>query len=133
MRVTTNTLKQFTAMRESLVAEKATIEARLKELNEALGEESSESASSPPKGGSKSVTVNSRKGPRAGKISLRSAVLQATKDGPMTKEEILKAVRKIGYRFTTANPMGYLRAVIYRKQDFKNEGGKFSPAERESR
>ena len=45
------------------------------------------------------------------------------------KQEILDAIHKLGYRFTTKNPMNSLGVILYGKNPrFKNENGRFSPA-----
>jgi hypothetical protein len=61
-------------------------------------------------------------------LSLREAVRKATSARPLTKAEILNAISKLGYRFTAKDPMNSLNVVLYTKGQFKNDGGKFSPA-----
>lgn len=69
--------------------------------------------------------------PRAGssKLTLREAISRATKTRALTKTEILEAVQKIGYKFSSADPMGSINAFLYGKagkREFRNDAGKFS-------
>jgi hypothetical protein len=45
----------------------------------------------------------------------------------LTKEQILEAVKKLGYRFATARPMASLNAYLYQKGQFKRQNGRFAP------
>lgn len=115
-------IKQFVALRERLVKEKAEIEARLGEINTVLG-------------GMKSIE-QPRKEPRATPVhripnpmSLREAVLKVTAKKALTKQEILDEVQKLGYRFGGGNPMNSLGVLLYgKKPKFKNIDGRFSVA-----
>lgn len=53
--------------------------------------------------------------------------MQVTKDTALTKEQILSAVKKLGYKFGAPNPLPSLNAVLYSKPKFANDDGKFSP------
>ena len=56
-------------------------------------------------------------------------MVQLTSKRAMTKQEILSEVSKLGYRFTTKDPVNSLNAVLYGKNPkFKHAGGKFSSA-----
>jgi hypothetical protein len=62
-------------------------------------------------------------------ISLPKAVVQVTSEHPMTKQEILEAVQKIGYRFHTKEPLKSLNPILYGdKPKFIRIDGKFSSA-----
>lgn len=115
-------LRQYVTLRESLMKEKTALEARLREINKALGQEGATSAAR--------VTVIARPMRKRAKnpMSLRAAVVQVTKDKPMAKPEILAAIKKIGYVFTAKDPVNSLNTVLYSGKTFKNQGGKFSPA-----
>ena len=122
-----NDIRRFLNLRDSLMQERAKLETRLREINQALGESnlstSQESPTLPAKGAAK------RGGRRAGGISLREAVLQVTSKGPLSKEDILNGVKQLGYRFSTSNPLNSLGVILYGKNPkFKNDGGRFSPA-----
>lgn len=129
-------IRRYLSLRDSLVQEKAKLEDRLREINEALG------ATAPASSAARSSTTPSapatrgRKGGRrrgAGGISLRDAVLQVTSKGPLTKEEILQGVKQLGYRFSTNNPLNSLGVILYGKNPkFKNENGRFSSTSTES-
>lgn len=63
------------------------------------------------------------------KLSLREAVRQATARKPLTKAEILEAVSKLGYKFSTNKPANSLNSVLYGdKKEFKNFDGRFGLA-----
>ena len=112
----TDKLKQYVALRESLLKEKATLETRLAQIQKALGEETSRPASVP--------RANAR---IKNKMSLKDAVRRVTSARPLTKSEILEAIRKIGYRFAAKDPTNSLNVILYTKGNFKNQDGKFSP------
>lgn len=114
-----DSLKTFARMREKLAADKARIEARLQEINAALGFAYAPRPTPVPR------ATRSRNS-----LSLRKAVIQVTTGKPMTKEEILSAVAKLGYRFTAKNPVNSLNVVLYGSKNpkFKNDDGRFSPA-----
>ncbi len=118
-------LKQYVALRESLLKRKATLEAELAKIYAALGE-SSASAAVP------SAAVRAAKTGRKrakNSLSLKAAALQVIAEKPLTKPEILKAVAKLGYEFTAKDPMNSLNTLLYSDKAFKNEGdGKFGPA-----
>ncbi|MFM1767643.1 MAG: hypothetical protein RJA22_172 [Verrucomicrobiota bacterium] len=62
-------------------------------------------------------------------MSLREAVKKVLASGPLTKQEILAAVQKAGYKFTASNPMNSVNVVLYTKGQFaKRPGKRFAPA-----
>lgn len=122
-----DSLKKFAALRTSLVNEKRKLEQRLAEINAVLG---TESAPAPARAAAKRASsVAAPKKPRTrNPVSLKEVVRQVTSEKPMTKEEIFAAVKKAGYKFTTDKPFASINVVLYTKGQFKNNGGKFSPA-----
>lgn len=62
------------------------------------------------------------------KVSLRDMALKVTKGNPMTKEQIIEAVRKAGYVFNASDPIPSLNSVLYSNKQFRNQAGRFSPA-----
>jgi hypothetical protein len=141
-------LAKFVKLRQALVAEKAAVEARLVEINQVLGQVAPGAAAAaparrlgrPPKAKTaaagplaapeKSGTPKKRGGWKRAKnaMTLPAAVIKVTSQKALTKQEILDAVAKLGYQFTTANPLNRLGVVLYgKKSPFKNENGKFSP------
>ena len=121
-------IKKYITLRDALVQEKTRLESRLREINSALGQ-NQEPASG--RGGSVAQPVTARRGRRGARsgLSLRDAVLQATGKGPLTKEQILEAVKGLGYRFSTNNPLNSLGVILYGKNPkFKNSDGRFSPS-----
>lgn len=114
-------LKQYVALRDSLLKEKSELESRLSEINRALGDEAVTARTT------RALPV--RRGARiANPMSLKEAVRQVTTARPLTKPEILEAIKKIGYRFQAKDPTNSLNVVLYTKGQFKNQSGKFSPA-----
>lgn len=145
-------LKQFVSLRDQLLRDKAELEARLSEINRALGAVSASAGApveAPRRGrkpgrkpGAKPGRKPGRKpgpkpadgapkmrGNRAGNtISLRDAVKQVTKDKPLSRQEILDAVQAIGYKFKAKDPLNSLSTLLYTEKSIKNHGGKFGPA-----
>ena len=137
-------IRQYINLHHSLIEERATLDARLQAIDEALSG----------LGGLAEVKMKTtRRGKRPGpakksrvgaavvrrvsaatggqkrarnKLSLREAVTQVTTNNPMSKSEILAAIKKLGYRFTAKNPVNSLNTVLYSHQQFKNVKGKFS-------
>ena len=133
-------LRRYINLRDSLVREKATLEQRLQEINNALGEggggviarsgtqAKAEAKASQPSSTTQAAKPKGRRGrvPKGG-ISLRDAVVQVLSKGPKTKEEILGGVKGLGYQFSTNNPMNSLGVILYGKNPrFKNDNGLFS-------
>jgi len=126
MRVSQNDrLQRYLASLDELRTEKAELESRLEKINQAL-------AGSPAAGRGGKGTGPRRRAGRGGRrrngLSLRAAVAQVTKSRPLAKGEILEAVRKLGYKFATKDPMNSLNAMLYAPANrFRNHDGKFSP------
>ncbi|MDX1952409.1 MAG: hypothetical protein SFY81_09500 [Verrucomicrobiota bacterium] len=117
-------LKQYIALRESLLREKSEIQARLNQINEALGQ----SPYMTGHGGSFQPTGGGRRGRAAsGALTLKQAVLNALARRPMNKQELLEDIQNQGYRFSTNNPANSLGVVLYGKSPrFNNHNGFFS-------
>ena len=108
-------LKQYVALRETLLKEKSALEARLEQISRALDLD----------GGAVERTAGGRvRNP----MSLKIAVTRVTKGKALNKQEILAAIKKLGYRFSAKDPINSLNTVLYTGKVFKNQGGKFSPA-----
>lgn len=122
----TDSLKKYVELRDSLLAEKAKLEKRLNQINAALGSAPVAEAA-PKKSAAPKADAGESRGRVRNAISLRSAVAQVTKDEPLTKAQILVAVKKLGYKFGASNPIPSLNTVLYTKPKFKNVDGKFSP------
>jgi hypothetical protein len=133
-------LKQFVTLRNALIQRKQALESELLHINRALEIQAGAGSAAGKSAPVASVGAPaSRKGPgrparkargkRArNEISLKDAVLAATKAKPLTKPEILKAIEKAGYKFSAKNPMNSLNTLLYSDKGFKNHGGKFGPA-----
>jgi len=124
-------LKQYVSARRALLQEKAQLEARLEQLNHALGQTLDQA---PPAVAviSKSPTRTVRRVKRG--ISMKAAVLEVTKGHPMTKPEIMAAIQKLGFRSASEKPVRMLDNLLYgKKPRFKNDDGRFSPLARTAR
>jgi hypothetical protein len=122
-------LKQFVAIRESLLKRQAELQAELSEINSALGagKVAAPAASAPAP--APAAPAARRRGRRAqNELSLKEAVLAATKSKPLAKQDILQAVAKLGYKFTAKDPLNSLNTLLYTAKQIKNYGGKFGPA-----
>ena len=116
-----DSIQQFTKFRDSLVAEKSHLEQRLSQLDQVLGR--SPETDSRRAGGATRGRGRGRNG-----LSLKAAILQATAKKALTKEEILAAVKKAGYKFATNRPIATLNAYLYQKGKFVRRDGRFSAA-----
>ena len=124
-----NNLQQFVKLRRELTEERATLQSRLQQINEALGEMPLPSLS--PIQGATGKPQSARRGRKSvgGGQSLRDHVLAALQGGALTKEEVLAAVQKRGYKFSTKNPLNSLGVILYGKKPRLNRAnGKFSIA-----
>lgn len=120
-------LQQFVNLRRQLCQERDQLSQRLNEINEALGELSTAA----PEAGASSREAHQPQaapaitGGRAG--SLREHVIEVLRGGAMTSREVLDAVQKRGYKFSTNNPLNSLGVILYGKNPkFNRADGKFS-------
>jgi hypothetical protein len=117
-------LERYLASLEALRAEKAELEARLAKIDAALA---ATPALNRGRRAGPSGPARRAQGRRNG-LSLREAVTQVTRHRPLRKPEILQAVRKIGYKFATSDPMNSLNAMLYAPANrFRNVKGRFAP------
>ena len=118
-------LQKYLASLNELRTEKAELESRLEKINQALAGSPMTRRGAPGGRGGRRAGGGGR---RRNGLSLRAAVTQVTKNRPLAKAEILEAVRKLGYKFATNDPMNSLNAMLYAPANkFRNQGGKFSP------
>jgi hypothetical protein len=113
-------LKQYVALRDSIFAEREQLITRLREIDEALGAMGLRGRDS--YYGPRTPTGRVRN-----ELSLKEAVMKVIEGKALTKHEILDAVLRMGYQFSTDDPLNSLGVILYGKNPkFKNEGGKFS-------
>lgn len=129
-RTSADPLKAFVTLRRSLEAKRTELVAAIAEIEAALG---SMGAAAPVKIKARAKpagAVSSSKPKRAkNELSLKDAVIQAMGQSTLSKEEILAAVKKLGYKFSAKNPTNSLNTLLYgKKPKFKNTDGKFSVA-----
>ena len=130
-RISADPLKAFVALRDSLETRRTKLIAEIAEIESALG---SISAAVPMKTKSKLAAAVAGPAPKKAKrakneLSLKEAVVQAIGQNTLSKEDILAAVKKLGYKFAAKNPTNSLNTLLYgKKPKFKNTAGKFSLA-----
>ncbi|MGV3756188.1 MAG: hypothetical protein ACO1QS_12470 [Verrucomicrobiota bacterium] len=119
-----SSIKKFIALRDGLLKEKAELTARLAEIEKALGVEGEVKAEKAPKAAGK-------RGPKRrarNELSLKEAAAKVASGKPLTKQEILDGILKLGYVFKTKDPMNSLNVVLYSGKNFKRADGKFVAA-----
>jgi len=117
--MTANPLKEFERLREAMLRRKAEIEAELKALEAVLGGKTLPQA-----------PASSRQKPKGVRnaISLGDAVFSVTKDAPLSKKEILTALKRRGYRFSpTSSPIEEVSVVLHFDKRFEIVNGKYAP------
>jgi len=126
-------LQQFVKLRRELTQEKEELSRRLAQINEALGEISSTSSSAAQAVPGQARQVQRGQIRRAGRqpsgggTSLRELVIQVLREGSKTKEEVLQAVQRRGYRFQTKDPLNSLGVILYGKNPkFGRVDGRFA-------
>ena len=125
----TDILQQYVASQEALKREKSALENRLTRINQALSGRIMLSAA---RAGVALPAPRSARRPSkraANSLSLVEAMRKATSAKPLTKPEILAAIKKMGYKFESSNPMNSVNVKLYTRGLFlKKPGGRFSPA-----
>ncbi len=66
-------------------------------------------------------------GRRGNPAPLVDMILQVTKKKPLSRQEILAAVQKAGYKFVAKDPLNSLSTLLYTSKRIKNFGAKFGP------
>lgn len=113
-------LKQYAKLQQQLIDEKASLEQRLREINQVLGVSATQSGQPPV---SPSI---SRRGRRGNSMSLREAVSQALAHGPLSRKELAKAVAELGYVSKAKDPLASMGVFLYSKNSpFLRKEGKF--------
>lgn len=126
-----DSLQQFVKLRQQLTQECGQLEQRLRQISDALGEMPLPSVSAMQGATSSASAQPARRGRRAaaGGQSLREHVIHVLQEGAKTKEELLDAVQKRGYKFSTSNPLNSLGVILYGKNPKLNRvDGRFSLA-----
>lgn len=124
-------VKQYLQLRTKLAEEKSRVEARLQEINQALGQSGAAEQSKRPAGAGSAIPSRTELRTRSRKriknsMPLRAAIVKVTSEKPLTKPEILTAVQKLGYKFGTNKPMLSINPILYGDNPkFKRNGGKF--------
>jgi hypothetical protein len=115
-----NPLKDYVTVRDAIFAERETLIARLREIDDAIGTAGLRGR-------------DSYYGPRTptGRVrndkSLKQVVFEVIEGKELTKHDILDAVLRTGYQFSTDDPLNSLGVILYGKNPkFENTNGKFS-------
>lgn len=115
-----DSLKQFIALRDSILAEREHLIVRLRELDEAIGAMGF-------KPHQKFYSPRTPTGRVRNELSLKEAVLKVIDGKALSKHDILNSVLSLGYQFSTDDPLNSLSVILYGKSPkFKNDNGKFS-------
>ena len=125
----TGSLQEFIKLRRQLTQEKESLAQRLAQINEALGAMPLPSLSAGQGAAGRGSSQTARPGRRAAGSgpSLRELVIEALRESPKTKEEVLSAVQKRGYRFQTKDPLNSLGVILYgRNPKLNRADGRFS-------
>lgn len=119
-----DSIKQYVQLRQNLETERQELTSRLLAIEAALGTKAVDTKTTvTPAKVRKSVKRAQNK------LSLKEAIIQVTAKAALTKHEILEALQKIGYQFSTKNPLNSIGTVLYgKKPKFKNTDGKFCQA-----
>ena len=126
-RISSDPIKAFVSLRIALEAKRSTLLTEITAIDAALG---SLAGGVPLVAKAKPTTAPAKRVRRKKNgLSLKAAVVQALSMFPLSKEDILAEVKKLGYQFTTDNPINSLNAVLYgKKPKFKTADGRFSLA-----
>src|SRR5688500_2569349 len=113
-------LKQYVSLRDAIFAEREQLITRLREIDEALGAMGLRGRDS--YYGPRTPTGRVRN-----EMSLKEAVMKVIEGKELTKHEILDSVLRMGYQFSTVDPLNSF-GVIFNggNRKLKNEGGKFT-------
>lgn len=136
-------LKVYALLRSNLIAEKSEVEARIRDINNAIGgvttPSNTETTSTKRRGRpantdkAKSVTSSGptpRRGRSTSGASLKVAAIAALKGGKtLSRQDLLIAVVDGGYKFAAKNPLNSVSTLVYsNKKIFKVKSGKVSLA-----
>jgi hypothetical protein len=121
-----DTLQQYARLRQELLNERASLEARLGEINKVLGNETQPASTATAEARPSPTRRRGRKPSGRNTMSMREAVLRALSKGPLARKDLVKAVEDVGYAFNTANPLNSIGSILYGKNTpVKSREGKF--------
>src|SRR6266480_1793026 len=106
MKTNPDALKEYVALRDSIVTEREEIIIRLREMDAALGIMGLRGKGS--YRGPGTPTGRARN-----ELSLKESVLKVIEGKALTKHEILDAVLALGYTFSTDDPLNSLGVILY--------------------
>ncbi|MBM3877692.1 MAG: hypothetical protein FJ386_13420 [Verrucomicrobia bacterium] len=127
-------VQQYLSLHQSLLNEKAALEARLAQVAKALsGRAVAAAATKPPaRRGRPSGKATAKPGRKPGRkrvqnsMSMREAVVKVLAGKTLARREVLAGVLKLGYKFNTKDPLNSLGVILYKDKAIKLANGKFS-------
>ena len=106
-------LQEFVRLRQALVREREQTITRLNEIDAVLGQARP-----------KTVEYRGRRGRNGNAVPLRVTITEVLRDGPLDRNEILRRVQALGYRFSSSNGLNSLSTMLYSNPKlFKRVGG----------
>jgi hypothetical protein len=115
-----DSLKQYVSLRDAIFAEREQLISRLREIDDAV-------SSMGLRGSDAYYGPRTPTGRVRNEMSLKDAVFKVIENKALTKHEVLDAVLRLGYQFSTNDPLNSLGVILYGKNPkFKNVGGRFS-------
>ena len=116
----TEPLKQFASLRAKILAEREQLVARLGEIDAELGRLGFNATI-------RHYGLHTPTGRVRNQKSLKELVTEILLKNALTKDEVLDAVLRAGYQFSSSDPMNSLGVVLYGKNSpFKRVGRKFA-------
>lgn len=123
-------LAAFRALQEDLIREHQALQKRMREIEEVLSRpleglgSAFEAAPARPATAAPAAPKKSVAHP----MPLKEAILKVTTKKPLTKQEIVEAVKALGYNFTTATPINSVNVVLYsNRKEFDQLGNTWGP------
>jgi hypothetical protein len=113
-------LSEYVSLRDGIINEREQLIKRLREIDDAIGAMGVRGRDS--YYGPRTPTGRARN-----EMSLKEAVSKVIEGKSLRKDEILDAVLRLGYQFSTDDPMNSLGVILYGKNPkFKTVDGRFS-------
>jgi hypothetical protein len=113
-------VQKLVSLHSNIIAERESLLAQLRKTDEALAAMGFNATM-------RHYGIHTPTGRVRNKLSLKKTVLQVLAKKSLTKDEILDAVLRAGYTFSTDDPLNSLGVILYGKNPrFKKTNGRFS-------
>jgi hypothetical protein len=106
-------VQKFHALRSALLSERKAIQNRLHQIDAALSLETGAASSTVSRSAAASGTRRRGRKRAPNSMSLRDAVGKVLTSKPISRQELLSKLDKVGYRFATSNPLNSLQTFLY--------------------